>query len=51
MAFGLSSLTSLLKSDPSKGGVRGSVLGIDIGSSAIKEIQLKNAKGIPTLET
>lgn len=51
MAFGLSSLTSLFKPDPTKSSVKGSVIGVDIGASAIKIVQLKNAKGIPTLET
>lgn len=51
MAFGLSSLTSLFKSDTTKTSTKGSVIGIDIGASAIKIVQLKNAKGVPTLET
>lgn len=51
MAFGLSSLTSLFKSDPSKASAKGSVIGVDIGASAIKIVQIKNAKGVPTLET
>lgn len=51
MAFGLSSLTSLFRSDTTKTSTKGSVIGIDIGASAIKIVQLKNAKGIPTLAT
>jgi type IV pilus assembly protein PilM len=51
MAFGLSSLTSLLKTDISKTPAKTGVLGIDIGSSAIKIVQLRNEKGVPTLET
>ncbi len=51
MAFDLSSLTSFLKADNSKALVKSGVLGIDIGSSAIKIVQLKDVKGVPTLET
>lgn len=51
MAFGLSSLTSLFKSDmPSVSG-QTSVVGIDMGLSAIKIVQLKEERGVPTLET
>lgn len=50
MAFDLSSLTSLLKGN---GGVQsdGTVIGVDIGSSALKIVQIKEVKGVPTLET
>lgn len=51
MAFGLSSLTSFLKADIMKTPMHGGVLGVDIGSSAIKIVQLKDIKGVPTLET
>lgn len=51
MAFGLSSFTSLFKTDTAKASVKGSIIGVDIGASAIKIVQLKNAKGVPTLET
>lgn len=51
MAFGLSSLVTLFKPDTTKTSTKGSVIGIDIGASAIKVVQLKNAKGVPTLET
>jgi len=51
MASGLSSLKSLFgkvtPSSPSRNGV----LGIDIGSSAIKIVQLREVRGVPTLET
>lgn len=47
MGFSLSALTSLLRSDT---GVSSGVLGIDIGTSTIKVVQLKEAKGVPTLE-
>lgn len=50
MAFGLSSLKSILKSDLANG-ARGSVLGVDIGASSIKIVQLKNDHDVPTLET
>ncbi len=50
MAFDLSTLTSLLKSDNKTASTAG-VLGVDIGSSAIKVVQLKDVKGVPTLET
>ena len=51
MAFGLSSFTSLFKSDTQKTSAKGSVIGVDVGVSAIKVVQIKNAKGVPTLET
>jgi type IV pilus assembly protein PilM len=51
MAFDLSTLTSLLKTDTTKAATRSGVLGVDIGTSSIKVIQLKEVKGIPTLET
>ncbi len=51
MAFGLSSLTSFFKSDTAKKPGKSGVLGIDVGASAIKIVQLKSEKGIPTLET
>ncbi len=51
MAFDLSTLTSLLKTDTTKAAVRSGVLGIDIGTSSIKVVQLKDVKGVPTLET
>ncbi len=51
MAFGLSSLTSFFKSSTPKPSSRNGVLGVDIGSSAIKIVQLRNIKGVPTLET
>jgi type IV pilus assembly protein PilM len=47
MAF---SLTSLLK-ETKKAPARAGVLGVDIGSSAIKVVQLKDVRGVPTLET
>ncbi len=51
MAFDFSSLTTLLKSGTNTRSPKAGVLGIDIGSSAIKIVQLKDVKGIPTLET
>ncbi len=51
MGFDFSSLTSLFKSSGVKKPGKSGVLGIDIGSSAIKIVQLKDVKGIPTLET
>ena len=51
MAFGLSSLTSFFKSEAETLSPKDGVLGIDIGSSAIKIVKLKEVKGKPTLET
>lgn len=51
MAFDLSSLTSFLKNEVSKAPTKSGVLGVDVGSSAIKVVQLKEVKGVPTLET
>ncbi|QQR64545.1 type IV pilus assembly protein PilM [Candidatus Kaiserbacteria bacterium] len=51
MAFDLSTLTSLLKTDTAKAATRSGVLGIDIGTSSIKVVQIKDVKGLPTLET
>ena len=51
MAFDLSTLTSFLKNDIKVQTRSGSVLGIDVGSSAIKVVQLRDVKGTPTLET
>lgn len=51
MAFNLSALTSLIKSESSSILPQSGILGIDIGSSAIKVVQLREIKGIPTLET
>ena len=51
MAFDLTSLTSLLKKDNAKSATRSGVLGVDIGASSIKVVQLKDVKGVPTLET
>ena len=49
MGFSLSSLTSLLKAD-AVASPRLGVLGVDIGTSTIKVVQLKDVKGVPTLE-
>lgn len=51
MGFDLSSLTALFSSETKNTSPRAGVLGIDIGSSAIKIVQLKEVKGVPTLET
>ncbi len=51
MAFDLSKLTALLKSDIAKPDRGGGVIGVDIGSSAIKIVELHNNKGIATLDT
>ncbi len=51
MGFDLSTLTSLLKTDIKTNPAKGGVLGVDIGSSSIKIVQLKDVKGVPTLET
>ncbi len=47
MAFDLSKLTAAFAPKNAKR----SVVGIDIGSSAIKVVQLHNNRGVPTLET
>lgn len=51
MGFDLSTLTTLIKGNTSTASVRSGVLGVDIGSSSIKIVQLKDVKGVPTLET
>jgi type IV pilus assembly protein PilM len=51
MSFSLATLKTLLHPDSGPVGSRDSVLGIDIGSAAIKIVQLKDVKGVPTLET
>lgn len=48
MAFGIS---SLFKSDSKSTSPKAGVIGVDIGSSAIKVVQIKDVKGVPTLET
>ncbi len=50
MAFDLSKISSLFTSEIAKVQKRTAV-GLDIGSSAIKIVQLNDTKGIPTLET
>lgn len=50
MGFSLASLTSLLKAD-AVASPRLGVLGIDIGTSTIKVVQLRDVKGVPTLDT
>ncbi|MFZ2253258.1 MAG: type IV pilus assembly protein PilM [Minisyncoccia bacterium] len=51
MAFGLSSFTSFFRSEENNLSPKDGVLGIDIGSSAIKIVKLKEVRGVPTLET
>lgn len=51
MAFGLSSLTTFLKKEISLSAPKSAIIGVDIGASAIKVVQLKNVKNTPTLET
>jgi len=50
MAFGFSSLSNLLKKDalPVQSNT---VIGVDVGSSSIKIVQLQNKKGVATLDT
>lgn len=50
MAFDLSKLTSFLKADIAAS-PKHSVVGVDVGSSAIKIVELHDTKGIPTLHT
>jgi type IV pilus assembly protein PilM len=51
MAFGLSTLASLFRNDAEAALQRADIVGIDIGSSAIKVVQIKDVKGVPTLVT
>ena len=51
MKFGFTKLTSFLKTDISENKSEQSILGIDIGASAIKFVQIHSVKNIPTLET
>lgn len=51
MAFKFSSLATLFKSDLASVARPRSFVGVDMGSSAIKIVQLKLEKGVPTLET
>lgn len=50
MSFDLSQLSSLLKKDTAKP-VSAGVIGVDVGSSSIKIVQLHEAKGVATLDT
>lgn len=50
MAFSLSSLTQKL-TGALKGGTEGSVIGVDIGASSAKVVQLRSAHGAAILET
>ena len=49
MAFDLASLFK--KTDLPKVASRAGILGVDIGTSSLKVVQLKSVKGVPTLET
>ncbi len=51
MGFNFASLTNFLKPDIIDSSIRDGVIGVDIGSSAIKIVQLRGIKGVPTLET
>lgn len=51
MAFSLPSFKNIIKKDITAPTSKGSFVGVDIGSSTIKIVQLKDVKGIPTLET
>ncbi len=48
MAFNFS---TLFKAGSPKAATKAGVIGVDIGSSALKVVQLKNVKNVPTLET
>ena len=50
MAFNLSAITSMFKKDVGKQAGR-TVLGVDVGSSSIKIVQLRDNKGTATLDT
>lgn len=50
MAFDLSKLSALLKKDIAKP-TRSGVVGVDVGSSAIRVVELHENKGIATLDT
>mgnify|MGYP006354177105 FL=1 len=51
MSFDLGKLSSLLKKDTPKSGGDGTVVGVDVGSSSIKIVQLHEQKGVATLDT
>lgn len=50
MAFSLSNITSLFKYGSATPGA-GGVIGLDVGASSIKVVQLHQLHGVPTLET
>lgn len=50
MAFGLSKLSDLFKSSTDEPAAQG-VIGVDVGSSSIKIVQLHDNKGVVTLDT
>lgn len=50
MAFDIKNLTSLFKADTAKG-KGGQIIGVDIGTSAIKVVQIRDEDGTPTLDT
>ena len=51
MAFSLSDITQKISSVFGGGGGEGSVLGIDIGASSAKIVQLRASRGTAILET
>lgn len=51
MAFGLSKIKNLLKKDIAVDSAKESILGVDIGASAVKFVQIHSVKDVPTLET
>ncbi len=51
MAFDLSALSKLFKRDSSASFGRAGAIGVDIGSSSIKVVQLRDLRGTPTLLT
>ena len=50
MSFSLSKLSSILSADGAKSGAEG-VIGVDVGSSSIKIVQIHESKGMTMLDT
>lgn len=51
MAFDLSALVSLFRNTAQRSSVREGVVGIDIGTSSMKVVQITSVKNVPTLTT
>lgn len=51
MAFDLKKLTSILRNSGTESTGGSTVVGVDLGASAVKLVQLRDVKGVPTLDT